>query len=98
MAIRLQQKQGAVLIPVRVQPRASRTELVGEYDGAFRIRVAAPPVEGEANRALVKYLAKRLGVASAQIRIAAGAAGRDKTVEVRGLELRAVARAMGLDV
>jgi uncharacterized protein (TIGR00251 family) len=76
---------GGVRIRVRVQPRASRTEIVGEHDGALRIRVAAPPVEGEANAELVRFLAKRLGVAKSRMRIVAGATGRAKTVEIDGL-------------
>jgi uncharacterized protein len=77
--------EGGVRIRVRVQPRASRTEIVGEHDGALRIRVAAPPVEGEANAELVRFLAKRLGVVKSRVRIVAGETGRSKTVEVDGV-------------
>jgi uncharacterized protein len=81
----LEELDGGVRIRVRVQPRASRTEIVGEHDGALRIRVAAPPVEGEANDALVRFLAKQLGVARRRIRIVSGETGRTKSVEVDGV-------------
>jgi uncharacterized protein len=75
---------------LRVQPRASRTEIVGEHDGALRIRVAAPPVDGDANAELVRFLAKRLGVAKSRVRIVAGDSGRMKTVEVEGVSAESV--------
>jgi uncharacterized protein len=81
--------EGGVRIRVRVQPRSSRTEIVGEHDGALRIRVAAPPVDGEANAELVRFLAKRLGVAKSRVRIVAGETGRLKTVEVEGVTAEA---------
>lgn len=52
-----------VRLRVRVQPRASRTELAGEHDGALKVRLAASPVGGDANRELVRFVAKTLGVA-----------------------------------
>jgi hypothetical protein len=76
---------------VRVQPRASRTELAGEWQGALRIRVAAPPVEGEANVELIRFLAKRLGVARARVHIISGESGRSKLVYVDGVDAIAVA-------
>jgi uncharacterized protein (TIGR00251 family) len=83
-----------VRIRVRVQPRASRTETAGVHDGVLRIRVAAPPVEGEANEALVRFLAKRLRVATSRITLASGAWGRTKVVEVEGVAVDDVARAL----
>jgi uncharacterized protein len=71
---------------VHVQPRASRTEIVGRHGDAIKIRVAAPPVDGAANDELVRFLAERLGVRRAQVRVAAGASGRDKRIEIDGLD------------
>lgn len=88
----LERLEGGVRIRVRVQPRASRTEIVGEHDGALRIRVAAPPVDGEANAELVRFLAKKLGVAKSRVRIVAGETGRMKTVEVDGIGEEVVVR------
>jgi hypothetical protein len=69
---------------VRLQPRASRNEIAGVQDGALRVRLQAPPVDGAANEALVDFLADRLGVARRAIRIVAGATSRTKTIEAHG--------------
>ncbi len=76
--------EGAVL-RLRVQPRASRDEIVGWQEGALRLRVTAPPVEGEANRAVAALLARVLGVAPSRIRVVRGERGREKLVEIIGL-------------
>lgn len=80
---------------VRAQPRASRTELAGEYGDAVRIRLAAPPVDGEANAELIRYLAKLLRVPKSAITILSGDSGRDKRVEVDGVDADAVRVALG---
>lgn len=77
---------------VRVQPRASRTGIAGEFDGALRVRIAAPPVDNAANDELTRFLARRLGCARADIRIVTGSTGRTKVVEVEGLDPATVAR------
>ena len=69
-----------------MQPRASRTEVVGPYGDAVRIRVSAPPVDGAANDALVRYLAERLEVPRSAVRIEGGASGRSKVVAVDGID------------
>lgn len=71
-------------VRIRVVPRASRTEAAGPHGDALRVRVAAPPVDGKANAALVMYLAKELAVPRSAVRIVRGDTGRTKTVEVRG--------------
>ena len=77
---------GRVRFAVRVQPRASRTEVVGVHGGALKVRLRAPPVDGAANEALVDYLAEQLGVPRRAVRVVAGAASRAKTVEVDGAD------------
>jgi uncharacterized protein (TIGR00251 family) len=74
-------------VRLRVQPRASRDEVVGWQAGALRVRVTAPPVEGEANRAVVELLARVLGVRAGALTVVHGAHGRDKLVRVEGLSL-----------
>ncbi len=74
-----------VAILVTAAPRASRSEVTGLAEGRLRIRVAAPPVEGAANEELVRFLAKALGVPRSAVAVTAGAAGRRKTVLVRGI-------------
>lgn len=85
-------RNGVVRFDVRVQPRASRTELAGAVDGVLRIRLQAPPVDGAANEALTVFLADRLGVPKRSVRIVAGLASRTKVVEVRAEALAAVER------
>ena len=70
---------------VKVVPRASKNQIVGKESGAIKIRLNAPPVEGKANEALVKFLAETLGVRRAQIEIVTGHASRHKIVRVRGV-------------
>lgn len=76
---------GGVRLRLRVQPRASRTEVAGVHGDAIRVRLTAPPVDGAANEALVRLLAERLGVARGAVRLVAGAGGRTKVVEVEGI-------------
>lgn len=77
---------GAVELSVLVQPRASRTRVVGEHAGLLKIQLAAPPVDGEANAALLEFLAKQLGVPRRQLSLAAGDASRRKRVRIEGLD------------
>jgi len=75
---------------VRVVPRASKNEIVGIHGDALKIRVAAPPVEGRANEALIAFLAKRLGVRKSQVEIVAGATSRRKMIRAVNLSLEEV--------
>lgn len=86
------QRGDAVRFTVRVQPRASRSEVAGLHGDALRCRLAAPPVDGEANEALVRLLADLLGVPRRAVRIAGGHASRSKLVEVDGVGVEAVRR------
>ncbi len=85
-----------VLIPVRAVPRASREALDGVVEGALRVRLAAPPVEGAANKALVAFLAGLLGVPKRDVSIATGAHGRRKLVRVAGLDADEARRRLAL--
>lgn len=78
------EKDGVLTFRVRVVPRASRSELVGEHDGAVRARIAAPPVDGAANDELVRLLARTFRVPRNAIEIAAGQTSKLKTVRVAG--------------
>jgi uncharacterized protein (TIGR00251 family) len=85
------------LIHIRVIPRARRTEISGRRGDAILVRLAAPPVDGAANDALIAYLADRLGLPQRRITIARGATGRDKTLAVDGLTSADVARRLGIE-
>ena len=70
------------LLPVRVQPRGRRDEVVGWQGTTLRLRVTAPPTEGRANQAVITLLAEALGVPRSSIELVSGAAGRDKLVRI----------------
>jgi uncharacterized protein len=78
------ERQGRLVFKVRVVPRASRSEFVGEHDGALRVRLAAPPVAGAANEELVRLLARAFKVTRAAVQISAGQTARLKQVTVTG--------------
>ena len=80
-----------VRITVQVVPRASKTEVVGAYgDDALRLRLAAPPVDGKANRELLRFLSETLGVPARALELVSGQTGRRKVVRVAGLTPDAV--------
>jgi uncharacterized protein (TIGR00251 family) len=79
-------KKGAALA-VRVTPRASRNEIVEVLsDGTVKVHITAPPVEGKANEALIRFLAEVLDVAPGRIEVVAGAGGRDKLISVLDMD------------
>jgi len=83
--IRITTQEGGAIFSVRVVPRASRNEIAGVQGETLRVRLTAPPVEGAANKALVKLLAEVLKVPERDIEIVAGKTGRQKVVRVSGL-------------
>jgi uncharacterized protein (TIGR00251 family) len=82
-------------IDVRVQPRASRDELVGIRDGVLHARVCAAPVAGAANRAVCRLIASRAGVAPSRVEVIRGERGRSKLVRVIGLSSQELLDALG---
>lgn len=84
------------VLDVRVIPRSPRTRVDGRRGGAVLIRLAAPPVDGAANDALLRYLAEALGVPRRSVRLLAGATSRDKKVAISGLDVSAVLAALGV--
>lgn len=85
------------ILELWVQPRASRDEVAGLQDGAVKVRLTAPPVDGEANDALVRFLAKKLGVPRSSLTIVRGQTGRRKAVRVAGLTAEEVRRRLGVE-
>jgi uncharacterized protein len=82
---------GGVRIAVRLTPRGGRDRVDGVADGVLKVRVAAPPVDGAANKALTGLLAAELGVPRGAVRIVSGETARTKVVEVEGVDPAAVA-------
>ena len=76
---------GGVELRVLVQPRASRTKVVGEHDGRLKIALAAPPVDGEANAALIEFLSDALNVRKSDVSLLEGETSRRKRLAVRGV-------------
>lgn len=79
------EKDGAILIEVRVVSRASRSEIVGVHDGSLKVRIAAPPVDGAANAELIKVIAKAFHVSKSDVEIIAGRAAKTKRCSIRGV-------------
>ena len=83
--INFKEKAGSVIFDVRVVPRASKSEIVGEYNGALKIRIASPPVDGAANEELIKVLAKQFGVAKSAVEIINGQTSKIKQILLRNI-------------
>ncbi|MBI1194835.1 MAG: YggU family protein [Gammaproteobacteria bacterium] len=75
-----QWRSGDLTLHIRLQPRASKDEIVGWHGDALKVRITAPPVDGKANKHLLAYLAKRFKVPTAQVTLVSGQTGRDKRV------------------
>jgi uncharacterized protein (TIGR00251 family) len=88
--------RGVADLSVRLQPRARRDEVVGERGGAVVIRVTAPPVDGKANEALCRLVAKAAGVPRSRVSVVRGQTSRDKVVRVEGADAAALRAALGL--
>lgn len=77
-------------IRVKVLPRSSRNQIIGQENGTFKVKLTAPPVEGKANKALSDLLAKRLGLEKGDVEIVSGKRSRLKSVRIKGLSIEEV--------
>lgn len=84
--IQYSEKDRGLTFAVRIVPRASRSEIAGEYNGALRIRIAAPPVEGAANRELIRLLARMFNLPQKAVAIVSGAGSKNKIVRIAGAD------------
>jgi uncharacterized protein (TIGR00251 family) len=84
-----------VMLTVRVLPRASRNQVVGVEQGAIKIKLTAPPVEGAANAALIEFVAEWLGVRKSAVSIVSGDKARRKRIQVNGLATEVVNQKLG---
>ena len=73
-----------ILLKVYLQPKASKNEIVGSYRDGIKVKVTAPPIEGKANEALIRFLAKELGISPSSIEIVKGHHSREKTLKISG--------------
>ena len=83
--IEIVETTNAVTFSVRVIPRASRSEIVGEHDAALKVKLASPPVDGAANAELIKLFAKKFGVSKSDIEIISGETSKNKRIKINNL-------------
>ena len=83
--ISLKESKKGLTFDIQVIPHASRAEIAGVQEGAFKVKVTAPPVEGAANEACIKLLAKELGLKKSQMEISSGTKSRKKTVMIKDI-------------
>jgi uncharacterized protein len=90
------EKDDSLVFNVRVVPRASKSEIVGEHDFALKVRIAAPPVDGAANAELIKLLAKTFGVSKSEIEITGGQTSKTKQIKISNLKAEKFLQVVGL--
>jgi len=84
--LQITESKNGLLLKVKAQPGASRSEIVGEYDGGLKIRLAAPPVDGKANAACVTFLAETLGLPKNAVELVKGETSTIKILRIQGIE------------
>lgn len=94
----IQQTPSGVNVRLYIVPRSSSNKVVGMHNGAIKVALTAPPVEGAANKALMEFLAELLGVPESMVSIVSGIRSRQKTVRIQGIEAKDVAaKLLGTD-
>ena len=94
--LELKSTASGIILPVLVQPKSARNEILGPVQGRLKIRLTAPPVEGEANKALIAFLAKRLKVAKSRINILKGQKNRRKMLIIEGESVERIEAVIGV--
>jgi len=85
MALKLTRHKEGIQFSAAIQPRASRNEISGVLNGALKIRLTSPPVEGAANRTCIKFLAKTLGISPSRVDIVGGLTSKKKIIRIEGM-------------
>ncbi len=86
MTLNVKTVKEGIRFAATIQPRASKNEISGVLNGTLKIRLTAPPVDGEANRTCTKFLAKYLGVSAASVQIVSGHTSKHKNIQVEGID------------
>lgn len=81
---------GRITLTLHIQPGAKKTEFAGRHGDALKIRLAAPPVDGKANEALVRFVAETLGLAKSAVNLKSGQTSRRKVLEIVGSSIEAI--------
>lgn len=84
----IEEIKGGVRLHLFIQPKSSKNQIVGPHNGMLKIKIAAPPVDGEANSTLIEYLSKFFKVPKRNITLVKGDTGRQKTVDIEGVTLK----------
>ncbi len=83
--IRFTERDGNLIFNVRVLPKSSKSEIVGEHDGALKIKIKSPPIDGAANAELIKVLAKFFDVPKSAVEILRGQTSKTKQIKIEGI-------------
>lgn len=83
--IRFTAEEGAITFTIRAQPRATKSAIAGEVEGALKLKLAAPPVDGAANEEMIRFLAKVFAVPRRAVTILSGATSKTKIIRIGGL-------------
>ena len=94
--LHLTQVENGIRLEIKVQPRSSKNQIVGEHNGALKVKLTAPPVEGEANQALLAYLASILKIPKKNVVLLKGESSRNKILEIRGVNVESFLKKTGL--
>jgi uncharacterized protein (TIGR00251 family) len=90
--------EATITLKIHLLPRASRDEICGLQGDAIKVKVTAPPIEGRANMALQRFIAKKLNLSSSQVEIMAGQRSREKILRISGISRAAVEKALGISL
>lgn len=90
--------EATITLKIHLLPRASRDEICGLHGDAIKVKVTAPPVEGKANMALQRFIAKKLNLPLSQVEIMAGQRSREKILRISGISRAAVEKALGISL
>ncbi len=80
--IKITENQDSIIFNVRVIPRSSKSEIIGELDGDLKVKLSSPPIEGKANKELIKILSKTLKVSKSDIEIISGETSKSKRIQI----------------
>ncbi len=80
--IEITENQNSIIFNVRVIPRSSKSEIIGEHDGDWKVKLSSPPVEGKANKELIKILSKELKVSKSEVEIISGETSKSKRIQI----------------
>lgn len=94
----IQKTQGGVLLHLFVQPKASKNEIIGPHNNELKIKITSPPVDGQANEAVIRFIAKTLSISKNEVQLIRGESSRHKVLKILGISIETVANSLQFDV